>query len=173
MIVVVLVAVLALLAYIGYRRWVMSTAMTEATDMVSNIRTAQDHFFAENGTYLDVSGTLGVGYSYPSAHPGNFKTNWGGVCSTCNKPWDALNISTNGPLLFGYSTVADATNTPAGRGVAIKVNNQAVDLSPMNGKPWYVIEADGDPDGDGVYVHVYAASGSGASNRLWIDGEGN
>ncbi len=173
MFVVVIVTVLALVALVGYHRWVMSSALAEAHDMIANIRTAEENFYAENGAYLDVTGSIGAGTTYPAQHPGAFKTAWGGPCSWCVKQWDALTISPSGPLLFGYSVVADAANTPTARGVSITVNTQPIDLSLMNGRPWYVIEADGDPDGDGKFVHLYAVSAPGASSRIWVDGEGN
>jgi prepilin-type N-terminal cleavage/methylation domain-containing protein len=173
MIVVVIVTLLALVAYVGYHRWIMSSAMAEGQHVVAGIRTTEENFFAENGMYLDVTGGLGSGTTYPSQHPGAFKTAWGGPCSWCVKQWDQLAINTDGPVFFGYSVVADSAVTPSGRGVAITVNSQAIDLSLMNGKPWYAIEADGDPDGDGKFVHLYAVSASGASSRIWVDGEGN
>lgn len=173
MIVVVLVTILAMVAYVGYHRWVMSSALTEAQNMVTGIRTAEESFYAENGAYLDVTGGIGAGTTYPSQHPGAFKTAWGAPCGWCVKQWDQLAVSPDGPLFFGYSVVADSAVTPAGRGVAITVNGQAIDLSSMNGRPWYAIEADGDTDGDGKFSHVYAVSATGASSRIWVDGEGN
>jgi type IV pilus assembly protein PilA len=173
MIVVVIVGVLALLAIVGYRRYVNASAMTEAQDMINNIRTAEESFYAENNFYLDVTGAIGAGTSYPAQHPGTFKTSWGSPCGWCVHQWDQLTVHPNAPLWFGYSLVADSTNTPSARGALVTVNGTAIDLSGMNGRPWYVIEADGDPDGDGKYVHLFAISSSGATNRIWVDGEGN
>jgi prepilin-type N-terminal cleavage/methylation domain-containing protein len=173
MIVVVIVGLLALIAVMAYRRYVNSAAMAEAHDMISNIRSAEDNYYAENGTYFDVTGSIGLGTTYPAQHPGQFKTAWGGPCGWCVNQWGQLNIHPNGPLMFGYSLVADSTIGPAARGVIVNVNGQSIDLTQMNGRPWYAIEADGDSDGDGVYVRMYAVSAPGASQRVWIDGEGN
>jgi prepilin-type N-terminal cleavage/methylation domain-containing protein len=173
MIVVVIVAVLALLAIVAYRRFVNASRVTEAQDMISNIRTAEENFYAENNTYLDVTGSIGPGTTYPAQNPGTFKTAWGAPCGWCVHQWGQLTINPSAPLQFGYSLVADSATTPSGRGVTVTVNGTSIDLSAMNGRPWYVIEADGDTDGDGKFVHLFGISAPGASNRVWIDGEGN
>src|ERR1700722_14182001 len=83
MIIVAMIGVLSVLAVLGYRRWVRSAYMTEAHDMVSSIRAAQESFRAENAGYLSVSNGLGVGSDYPLLTPGPQKTQWGGACAGC------------------------------------------------------------------------------------------
>jgi prepilin-type N-terminal cleavage/methylation domain-containing protein len=168
MIVVVVVGALALLAIASYRRWVQTAHLTEAQDMVSHIRAAQESFRAENGGYLSVSQGLGPGFDYPLQRPGQSKTAWGGTCLGCvnqTAGWSALNVSSSAPLSFGYSTVADNVNAP---GVTLMVNGQQLDLSNMTA-PWYVIEADGDTNGNGVYCTVYGLS---ATNQVYVSNEG-
>ena len=179
MIVVAIVGVLAVLAVVGYRRWTRSAYLAEAQDMVASIRTNEEAFLGENGAYLNVSNGLGPPSDYPAANPGHTKTAWGAPCATCPSPsaWQSLNVTSAGPVAFGYSVVA-------GDGVVIKptgltnkwgapsVGGTAIDLAAMaNNAPWFFVEADANLSGDGVsYMHVYAAS---HSNQLWIDGEGN
>jgi type IV pilus assembly protein PilE len=181
MIVVLIVGVLAVLATLAYRRWTRSAYLAEAQDMVSNIRTAENNFFAENGGYLNVTGSaaapaLGKGASYPSPNPGATKSSWGGPCGTCGNPnaWQALGIQASGPVSWGYSCIA-------GDGVQIspsiigspKVNGQTIDYSQMKSpaRPWFFVEADANLSGDGVnYMHVYAMSGT---NTIYVDEEGN
>jgi prepilin-type N-terminal cleavage/methylation domain-containing protein len=160
MIVVVIVGVLALLATIAYRRWVHSAYLTEAQNMVANIRSAEESFRAENGGYLTVSAGLGPGYDYPAATPGKFKTAWGAA-----SPWLPLNIQPSGPVAFGYSLLASNTTNPV---ITKTVNGTALDISAMT-FPWYFVEADADMDGNGVFTKVYGMS---ATNRLFIDNEG-
>ena len=167
MIVIGLIGVLALVATIAYRRWVRTTYLNEAQDMVANIRAAEESFKAENGGYLDVSTGLGPGYDYPLATPGQKKTAWGGACTTCGAgTWAALNIQPSGPVSFGYSL--RATNDGTLTLPAITVNGAALDTSALRA-PWYFIEADGDLDGNGVFTKVYASS---ATSQIFIDNEG-
>jgi type IV pilus assembly protein PilA len=168
MIVVVIVGVLALIAIIGYRRWMHSTYVTEAFEMVTNIRAGEEAFRSENGGYLDVSTGLGPGYDYPAATPGKFKTAWGGNCTPCQTTtsWQALNIQPSGPLGFGYSVrndigLAGTPPTPSVNGVALATGAMTA--------PWYFIEADGDYDGNGTFTNVYGMSGT---NRLFEQDEG-
>jgi prepilin-type N-terminal cleavage/methylation domain-containing protein len=175
MIVVVIIGVLALLAVVAYRRWIRTSYVAEGTGMVSNIRNAEESFCAENGAYLDVSGTLGKGFTYPLTTPGASMTAWGGPCGTCKNPnvgWSALNVSSAAPVIFGYSVIADQANPPSSRIPAITVNGSVLNYSAMNnGAPWYFIEADANISGDNTsYVHVYGMSGT---NTIFVDGEGN
>ena len=181
MIVVAIVAVLAVLAMVGYRRWTRGTYIAEAQDMVSNIRTAENSFFAENGAYFNVTGApaspqRGKGHSYPSVNPGAFTSAWGGPCGSCANAnaWQQLGIQPNGPVRWGYSAMAgdgvlvaaSVIGAPTVKGVALDYSSM---LTPV--QPWFFVEADANVSGDGVsYMHVYAMSGT---NHLFVDGEGN
>jgi type IV pilus assembly protein PilA len=174
MIVVVIIGVLAVLAVVGYRRWVRTSYVAEAQDMVSNIRTAEEAFASENGgSYLDVTGCIGAGCTYPLQHPTNQKTAWGGPCGWCNgSGWNGLAVAPSAPVIFGYSVIADAANPPSARGVSVTVSNGPLNLTAMsNGAPWYFIEADANISGDGVsFTHVYGMSGT---NTIYVVGDGN
>ena len=52
MFVVILVGVLAMIATVAYRKWVRSSYIGEAQNMLGNIRTAEEAFRAENTGYL-------------------------------------------------------------------------------------------------------------------------
>jgi prepilin-type N-terminal cleavage/methylation domain-containing protein len=166
MIVVVLVSVLGLLAVIAYRHWVHTAYLSEAQNMVGAIRAAQESFRAENGGYLPVSSGLGVGSDYPALQPGQFKTAWGGPCAGCLSPnaWNALNVSSAAPLVFGYSVMGENS---IGHTFTMPVNGTPVSF-PLKA-PWYMIEADGDTDGNGVYCTIYASS---LNNQLYVNQEG-
>jgi type II secretory pathway pseudopilin PulG len=168
MVVVALVGVLAVIAAVAYRRWVHTSYLTEAQDMVSSIRAAQESFRAENGGYLSVSVGLGPGSDYPLLTPGKSKTGWGGTCTGCVNPatgWGALNVSSSAPVIFGYSTIASNTN---GVAPSLPYRGGALNFSAMP-TPWYVVEADGDVDGDGIFCNVYGLSGT---NQIYINNEG-
>jgi type IV pilus assembly protein PilE len=174
---VVLVGVLAMIATVTYRRYVRASRVEEAQDVVIGLRTAEEAFFAENGSYLDVTGCVGANCSYPSQNPGAFKTAWGGACGWCTKPssgFGGLAYQPNGPVFFGYAVVADAAKAPSARGVPIaSVSALGLDITALGAgsKPWYFIEADGNVSGDGVnFTHVYGMSGL---TQLIVDGAGN
>ncbi len=168
MIVVVIVGILATLAVVGYRKLVQSSHVSEATGMVQSIRVAQESYHSETQQYANVSNDL-QSY-YPQAVPtyGLF-TAWGGACGNCTGvTWAALPVHVDGPVTFGYATVAGVA------GAAIPVApNVAVNIFPANvATDWYVVSADGDLDGNATEpnnTHVFGASWT---NQMFVDREG-
>jgi prepilin-type N-terminal cleavage/methylation domain-containing protein len=180
MIVVAIVGVLAVLASVGYTKWVRSSFGAEGQDMIANIRTQEEAYLGENGAYVNVSLGLGPPNDYPNGNPAASKTAWGAPCSTCVGPnsWQTLGVTSNAPVVFGYSVIAgDGVNVLPGALVTNKwgpptVNGATIGLTGMqNGSPWFFAEADANVTGDGThYMHVYGMSGT---NRIYVDGEGN
>jgi prepilin-type N-terminal cleavage/methylation domain-containing protein len=169
MIVVVIVGVLAVLATVAYRKWILSSYTAEAQDMLTNIRTAEESFRAENGGYLGVAPALSKANLYPSTSPkATIKTAWGGTCAVagCNAAWATLNVAPNGPVRFGYTVVAGsaADTPPSPAGIA--------SLAGLAGQPWYVAEAICDVDEDTTTpdTTLYATS---AGNQIVIINEGH
>jgi type IV pilus assembly protein PilE len=180
MVTVVIVGILAVLALVSYRGWVRHTHIAEATDMVGNIRAAQQTFYGENGAYLNVSNGLGPPNGYPLATPGKSATMWGAPCTTCpnQNNWLTLNVQPNAPVYFAYTSIAGdgVTVTPTGNvtnkwGVP-STQGQAINIGALsNGQPWYFVEADMNLSGDGTtWTHVYGMSGT---NTIYVDGDGN
>jgi prepilin-type N-terminal cleavage/methylation domain-containing protein len=168
MITVVIVGVLAVIAAVGYRAWVRSSHTTEATDILSHIRSAEESFRAENGVYLDISTALDLGYLYPAKTPGAFTTAWGASCGFCSHQWSAINVEVNAPVAFGYAVYAPVDpTTPA---PALKLNSGTAVAPITPGAPWYIAEAVADVNGDGIYTRIYAFS---STSTLLIDNEGN
>jgi prepilin-type N-terminal cleavage/methylation domain-containing protein len=172
MIVVVMVGILALVAGVAYRKWVLNSHMSEAQDMVGNIRAAEETFRAENSGYLSVSSNLSTSSLYPSTSPKeSFVTGWGLPCGVCTSPtaWLALNVQPSGAVMFGYAVMAD--NSGVAAPPAISVNGSATSLASMAGQPWYVVEAVCDLDNDATTpsTTVYGLS---ATNHLLLSNEG-
>ncbi len=176
MIVIIMVGILAILASVGYRRWVRNSYIGEAQSMLGNIRSAEETFRAENGGYLNVSTALSSGSStatlYPSTSPNEATvTQWGTTCAVCTKStsWAALNVNPDGPVRFGYAVIADNTSVTAPP--AINANGTAANLTAMTGKPWYVAEALCDLDNDSTTPNttLYAVSGT---NTVFVNNEG-
>jgi type IV pilus assembly protein PilA len=169
LIVSTIVGILAVLAVVGYRRWIQSSYLAEAQDMVSNIRSAEESFKAENGGYLPVSLGLGVGSDYPAATPGAFKTGWGAACDLkiCAKAnsWKQLGVQTDAPVIFGYSVMADNGGKNAPPHILVQGVDTALDK--LTGAPWYVVEADGDVKGSGSFTRLFASSGN---DQVFING---
>jgi len=171
MIVVVIVGILATLAVVGYRKLVLSSHVSEATNNVQAIRVAQEGYHSETQMYANISPSL-TSY-YPQTAPvGNVATTWGGPCTTCasGMDWSMLPLHIDGPVLFGYATVAGAANTsPPVAGVS--VNGQQVTFPGTSPTDWFIVAASCDLDLQGKpNTNVYTTSWS---NQVFVDGEGN
>lgn len=188
-IVVVCVAIVAALALVGFVRYRRTARMAEATNLIGMIRVEQEAHKGESGVYTTVSNSL-TSY-YPAANPGKFVTQWGADCSNCVSPkaWNSLNVHAPQPVAYGYATVAgvgedisgmgnngtrpgpsvgpvhpaggsddddDTGPSPGGGG-----SNACTSISPTD--PYYLVQAQGDTDGDGVACTVLALS---CSNSL-------
>jgi prepilin-type N-terminal cleavage/methylation domain-containing protein len=176
MIVVAIVGILAVVASVAYRKWILSSYMGEAHDMLGNIRVAEEAFLAENTGYLNVSADLGQASLYPSkvlnsmTPNANLKTDWGN-----NPAWAALNVKPNSPVRFGYAVIAN-NNGPDPTGTATSIgtvenNGVAVNLAPMAGKPWFIATAVCDIDNDTATpdTTLFAVSGT---NQIFVNNEG-
>jgi type IV pilus assembly protein PilA len=168
--VVVIIGILAVLAMVGYRKWIIQSHEAEAQDMVSNIRQAEETFKAENGAYLNISAGLEPPNMYPQASPvGSVTTQWGGPCGSCTGSWTTLNVAPNAPVVFGYAVVAGAAGATSSL-PSITWNGSAVNLTALATQPWYVVEAYCDLDSQGApNMAIYGLS---SSNQLMMNNEG-
>jgi len=167
-VVVVIVGILAMIAVVAYRKLISSSRTAEATHMVNAIKVAQEAYHAETQQYANVS--TGLDNTYPAATPGRFKTAWGGACNNCNNPptWADLPVHVDGPVEFGYATVAGAAgNAPTP--LSVSVNGQTVNFPSKSPTDFFIIEAKGDTDGNGTFCRVY---GTSWTTDLFIDQDG-
>ena len=174
MMVVVIVGVLASLAVVGYRKLVTSSHVSEATNMVQNIRAAQEGYHAETLQYANISASVVTGPFYPSNAPtGRQVTGWGAPCTGClaGMDWSLLPLHVDGPVLFGYATTAGPANTSPADG-SVTVNGQLIQFPNPSTVDWFIVSAMCDLDGDGQApdTHVYTTSWS---NQTFVDSEGN
>jgi type IV pilus assembly protein PilA len=182
MVVVVIVSVLAMLAIVGYRRLILSSNVSEANNMVQNVRIAQESYHSETQQYANVSPAAlfatpppASGW-YPSSTPiGNTLTAWGAACGNCNAgyDWSVLPLHVDGPVRFGYATMsglAGSTVSPATLSVSTAPGG-TLTLPTTSATDWYLVAAacDLDNDGDKYSTHVYTTSWS---NQLYLDNEG-
>jgi prepilin-type N-terminal cleavage/methylation domain-containing protein len=166
--VVVIIGIIAVLATVGYRKWIIQSHEAEAQDMVSNIRQAEEAFKAENGAYVNVSAGLEPPNMYPQASPvGSVTTQWGGPCGSCTGSWTTLNVAPNAPVVFGYAVVAGAAGASP---PSITWNGNTVDLTGLVTQPWYIVEAYCDLNSQGTPdMQLYGVS---SSNQLMMNNEG-
>ena len=176
-VVVAIVGILAVLATVGYRRLVVSSHLTEATGIVNGIRVAQESYHAETGIYATVGsttlnwvGTTGVACPSANQTPGAWKTVWDPACgagaATTQGPWKNIPVHIDSAVMYGYSTVANASGATL---TIPTVNGQTITGSAPSGE-WYLVSAVGDPDGDGLKSAVL---GTSMSNQLLVQGDGN
>jgi type IV pilus assembly protein PilA len=170
MVVVVIVGILATLAVVGYRKLVQSSHVSEAQNMVQDIRVAQESYHSETQVYANISSSLTAYYPQTSPHR-TLLTGWGDVCSgacTNNMQWSMLPLHVDGPVMFGYATIGGAANTspvPA----AVSVNGQNLQFPAPSPVDWYIVAAACDLDNDGtIGTHVYTTSWA---NQVYVDEE--
>jgi type IV pilus assembly protein PilA len=170
MIVVAMVGILATLAVVGYRKLVQASHVSEATGMVQNIRVAQEGYHSETQQYANVSGALNN--FYPAAPQYQVVTAWGGPCTaacTGGVPWSALPVHVDGPVYFGYATVAGIAGGPAPP--AITTETLVLPAAPAT--DWYVIAAEGDLDGTPGQANDTNVYGTSWTNQIFVDHEGD
>jgi hypothetical protein len=148
---------LSVIAVVSYRRLINASKLTEATNTMSSIRIAQEHYFDMKSTYARTTGAW-----CPSAGTGSQKTMWDSQCGSPQK-WEALAPHVDSPLQFGYKT-----DGGDGRLVPFSSNGLTwVDWSGQSAltKPWYVIYAQADLDGQGGTYTELATSN--ATNQIF------
>jgi type IV pilus assembly protein PilA len=169
MIVVVIIGVLAALAVVGYRKLVTSSHVTEATGMVQNIRVAQESYHSETQQYANMSISLSAYYPQ-SAPTGQLLTAWGATCgATCTGgyDWSMLPLHIDGPVMFGYATVAGG---PGAQPPALPGSGVTLTLPQSPTTDWYVVGATCDIDGQGApNTYVYTTSWS---SQVFVYNEG-
>jgi type IV pilus assembly protein PilA len=173
MIVVVIIGVLATLAVVGYRKLITSSHVSEATNMVQNIRVAQEGYHAETQQYAGISKSIAGGSWYPNSSPnGMTVTAWGAACTVCNTnmDWSMLPLHIDGPVLFGYATTAGPANTTSSD-TSVTVDGQTVSFPQPSLTDWFIVAAacDLDNDGNSPDTHVYTTSWT---NQVFVDSAG-
>jgi type IV pilus assembly protein PilA len=174
MIVVVIVGILAALAIVGYRRLVTSSHVSEATNMVQNIRVAQEGYHSETQQYAGLSAKMGPTNTqwYPNTSPtGRIASSWGAKCNVCQTgmDWSMLPVHVDGPVIFGYATTAGPPGV-APADTSIAVNGQTISAPSSPVSDWYMIGATSDLDGNGApNTYVFTSSWS---NQVFVDSEG-
>jgi type IV pilus assembly protein PilA len=160
-IVVAIVGVLAVIAVVGYRRYVLRSKITEAQNVISAIKIAQEDHRAERGTYANIGAT----YCPSGAGTSNTKVAWNPACSGGTTTWQALPVHVSGAVQFSYATVA-GTTAMSGTPLGLNWVTWGSPAQPI----WYVIGAKCDLDGDST-VNTELA-GSSFDSTIFTHNEG-
>ena len=142
MIVVAIVGILAVIAVVGYRKLVLVAKVTEAKNVISGARIAQEGYRTERGIYANIGPAL---CPLATSGTGQFKTGWDPTCGG-GPTWAALPIHVDGPVQFGYATIAGSNAPPPNIGQP--VNFVSVPAA-VGTDPWYYVTASADLDGNG------------------------
>lgn len=160
MVVVTIVMVLAAMAIptmIGQQQIVKTS---EASAFIAEIRQRQESYRSVNSSYAAVSGaSLAAAEAAWNPNPGsNEYSSWEGSPSIFSA-WTPLKATPDGPVRFGYITVAGNPDEQAHSGTDMGLSNDF----------WFVTQAQTDLDGDGTRMFMEAHN---MSSRIYI-GERN
>ena len=149
-IVVAIVGVLSVIAVVGYRKITLSAKVSEAQNMISAIRIAQEDYKVERGTYA----SLGTTNWCPSPGTTQKKTGWDTACDGGTGAWSKLPVHVDGPVQFGYQTVAAGATLPSFTWI-----DMTAGAAVATTRPWYVIMARADLNADGaLYTELVGTS---------------
>lgn len=168
LITVAMIGILAALGMMGFRRYMSSAQSSEAKAIISGIRGGEEAYKAEMMVYLGPSATMSD--FYPNLNPNNTRMNWiqpgDARFTNSTKGWALLNVSTDGPVRFGYAAMAGIGGQLTKPN---KLNNPPNPMPTVNdGVPWYVVQAACDHDGNGKFA-VFA--GSSISGEIIAENE--
>jgi len=169
MVVVVLVGILATVATIGVRRYILSSKTSEAISMMTSIKSAEEAYKDETYTYLSTASDFSLWYPSNTSNPGQEKWAWGAANTTAGKAFLTLGVTSGAPVRFGYAVVAAP---PGGSYPDIPTKKTKAEFN-MNGTvpSWfYVAVAKADLDGDPSNAS-YVLSHS-ASAEIYTEGDG-
>jgi type IV pilus assembly protein PilA len=153
MIVVAIVGVLSVIAVVGYRKLVLSGKVTEAKNVISGVRLAQEEYKTERGIYANIGPAL-----CPATTSGTTQVKWAWDvgCSGGPGTWAMIPFHADGPVQFGYSTVAGTTSPPGSIGQPTAFVTVP---GTIGTNPWYYVTASADLDGNGgAYTELVGTS---------------
>jgi type IV pilus assembly protein PilA len=170
MIVVVIVGILAALAVVSFRKLVQNSHISEAQNMVQDIRVAQESYHSETQQYANLSGSLTSFYPLTNPNRGNV-TAWGAACGgacAAGMDWSMLPLHVDGPVMFGYATIAGAANTSPSP-TSVRVDGQTLQFPSPSPVEWFIVAAGCDLDNSGaIGTYVYTTSWA---NQVYVDEE--
>lgn len=151
MIVIVLISILAALAYPSLRKRIAEAHGREGVGQMRAIAGAQERFRSENLTYLDVSlaSTL-----YPSETPSETRWHFRQPSHADYTRWEVLAPDIKVPTPYSFVSKAGLS------GAALPANPMAPLAWPavLSAGPWFYVYGVGDIDGDGIQQKMLCSS---------------
>jgi prepilin-type N-terminal cleavage/methylation domain-containing protein len=178
LITIAMIGILATIGIVGYLKYVYAAQSSEAKAVIQAIRGSEENFKGEMLVYLNVSASL-TDY-YPNATPNDSRWNWiqpndtryTAVVTPCAQGmcggWSLLNVSTAGPVRFGYAVISGiggTLTTPPAFTTAPAMPTVAL------GVPWYVIQAVNQHNPTSGQFAVFAAAST--SGEILVQNEQN
>jgi type IV pilus assembly protein PilA len=155
---VTIVGILAVVAIASFRKFYSGAHSAEARSMLQGLRAAQLMTMTDRLLYESCSSSFGTPSTYyPSGGDDGKKYDWAQpVTRAVEYPcWQRLNVRTDGPVRYGYATVAGVGSTFPTIPV---LTSQPAWPALAAGEPWFVVAASGDMDRNGTRSMFWASS---------------
>jgi prepilin-type N-terminal cleavage/methylation domain-containing protein len=141
-VVVTIVAILSVIALVGYRKYMLNAKITEARNVISAIRLAQEDYRSERGTYA----VLGEKFCPAGGGQANIKVGWDTNCDGGKAKWNALPVHVEGAVQFTYATIAGPSADYNTTRPSKPFSWNFVEFSAGREGNWYVVGAECDLD---------------------------
>lgn len=155
MITVAIIGVLALLATVGYARWLRTAKTAEATAMLGSIKSAEETWRAEHLTYKGITAsTTTITVEYPMSAPTDSKEAWRPASCAGTEICDIfklLNVQADSAVYYRYGVVAGPAD-----GAPKSVDGKSFSTGAYD--PWFVARAHGNLNKDGVESYYWTSS---------------
>jgi len=144
MVAVTIVAVLAGIAGVSYKRYTNKGRTTEVMALIAEIKTKEEAYRAENGAYLSTT-NVGEDDFFPALIPGSEPKPK--LLGTPPAGWTAVGIAPQRSQLYcGYVVVAGPANSFTGPTASAGTEGQALFGGTAPTVPWFYIRATCDND---------------------------
>ncbi len=161
--VVVIIGILAVVAIVGYRKYILSSKVSEAQNVIGAIKLAQEDFRAERGTYFGAAAGGGTWCPWGGPPVAGKKMQWNPNC------WAALPTHVEQPVAFSYYT--NGGIDPTQPFTAPPATPWVTGWGNTADRPWYVIKAEADLNpGNATLTELATSSGT---NQVFVNNEGD
>jgi len=162
MVVITITGILAAVGIALVRGHVNVAKANRALAGIAAIRVAEEAFRAQNGQYLDCSGTNTNWY--PMTSPGKQKYEWHQPSHADYAKWMGLGVTGDRATQYGF--LVNAGNPSVAYPTLQTAQKPTLGTSPDH---WYVIQVKGDINGNGVFMLGVAESFNG---EVYLENEG-
>jgi type IV pilus assembly protein PilA len=145
MAVVAMVGILAVLATVGYRKWINYARSSDAKQILLGLTMGMQAYYDDTGGYLDCSSSWTDVYPIANGPTGR-KHHFHNAKHPDYACWRLFAPDTDATTALVFAVRAGVANTSM---TPPPLKTTKIDMGPAPSKPWYVLVARGDNDGDG------------------------